>query len=188
MRRDRHTPPGRLDGENMSGIYTSIFRKLRILPLGLLTALLLICGCSGTEIELSKRSESERLSAYLDGEIDFSSLSNTTTHYLKTNSLYEGLRKNPDALIQQLYYKFQRNNERELLEILADINFYLGYNAGNGDDGIKYYLSCAEFSYRYIFDRSLIPDAIPDFSPQRFLMVYRYNNAVCAIFEYVKSK
>ncbi len=162
--------------------------KLRLLPLALLTVLWLLSGCAGTEIELTERSDSERLSAYLDGEIDFSSLSNTTIHYLKTNSLYELLRKNPDGLIQQLYYKFQRNNERELLEILSDINFYLGYNARNDDDGIKYYLSSAEFSYRYIFDRSLIPDAIPEFSPQKFLMGYRYNNAICFIFEYLQNK
>jgi pimeloyl-ACP methyl ester carboxylesterase len=161
---------------------------MRILrSLGIAAMLLLLAGCGGT-IHLKEVGRSGREDSFVKAAKNFDGLSDLSLSYLNANLLTGEFRSNPDTVIRGLHQRFLAYQEREVLEMLADICHYLGRKTSDDAKAIRYYTSCALYSYHYLFGENLYP-ARGTFSSSGELFCIRYYNAsVTHIFEFLSDR
>lgn len=70
----------------------------------------------------------------------------------------ERFNQDPDAVIAATEAKLRNNHERRYLEYLIDMCRYCAANSSD-DQAIRYYTSSALFSYLYLLDKNIVPDA-----------------------------
>lgn len=154
---------------------------------GLVLLFLWIAGCSGT-IQLEKVGRHGREDSFITAAKNFDGLSDVTTNYLNANQLNSVFRKNPDAIIRGLHHRFRAYQEREVLEMLADICHYMGRWTSNDAEAIRYHTSCAFYSYYYLFGENIYPARGTFCDPGELFVIRYYNSAVTHIFEFLDDR
>ena len=170
--------------DRMAGIKEAGFMRNVGRCLGLAIGLLIVAGCGGG-IGVRKSDFAEQNQVYNRVSIDGERLGGATQNFLNAHFWRQQFADDPDAVIQATEQLFRRNHDRRYLEYLIDMCRYSA-DKGKSSDSIKYYPASCLFSYLYLFDPAVTPDA-PRFAPGYFLAVCYYNEALTEIFKYLQK-
>ncbi len=156
-----------------------------VLPVVLVLAIL--CGCSN-EIQLKEVGRNSREDSFVKAAKNFDGLSDVTLNYLNANQLYGTFKSDPDYIIKMLNRRFMEHREREILEMLANICHYMGRKHSDIDKSVRYYTSCAVYSYYYLFSNEVYPPKSAFANPDDLFVSRYYNASVTNIFEFLNKK
>lgn len=155
--------------------------------LGAMLVILFLFGCGG-DIRLKEVGRNNREDSFVKAAKNFDGLSDVALNYLNANQLYSTFKEDPDGVIRGLHRRFEEYRERNVLEMLANICHYMGQKTSDSDQSIRYYTSCAAYSYGYLFGKDIYPPRGQFSEPGELFVIRYYNAAVTHIFEFLNDR
>ena len=162
--------------------------------LGIMASVLLLFGCSSSNTTyIGKRNWVAKMSksSLTTGEISY-----ITNQFLVSNGLEEEFKNNPDKVITLLAEEIEKpagrfltpnDNIRDVLGVLLDLCMYQALHTDK-NIAIKYWLSCSYYSYRFMFDKTITPEPLPNYTLGTAAALRYYNISTAEVFSYIKDK
>ena len=160
--------------------------------LRLLLALSLCCalmaGACAPKASLKPASIDERIAAQLRSALDSNSPSERTKVFLLQMELTETWSNDPMTVLVQLHKRAHEDKDRETLFALAELTYLQAKRSRTGsDESAKLFLSCAIYSWRYLFD-PLIQPPMQYYNPYERVAAMFYNRSITELMRYSKAK
>ena len=101
------------------------------------------------------------------------------------NKLYD---KDPESAVYCIYQDYRISHERRYLNILTELCYVAGTNAGGADRKIAFHAAAAYFAYQYLFNKNIRPDLPMPYEMDVFIVARYYNSALDTLVEYLNNK
>lgn len=166
----------------------------KILSLSVSLALLmLLFGCTNSNTTyVGKRNWINKMS---QSSLTTGDLSYISNQFLISNVLDEEFKDNPDKVITLLAEEIEKptgnfftpnDNIRDVLGVLIDLCMYEALNSKE-NIAIKYWLSCSYYSFRFMFDKKITPESLPNYTLGTAATLRYYNISTAEVFSYIKD-
>lgn len=157
--------------------------KFILLPL---SVVILFSGCRN--ISVTSTSAEEWFQK--NGSMTFrtNEISNNCRIFLLSRQISKLYDDDPGTAIYHIYQDFCKSPNRYYLNILTELCYVSGMNAGNADKKTAFHCAAAYFASQYLFNKAVSPDLPMPYEMNVFIVVRYYNASLDTIIEYLNYK
>lgn len=150
------------------------------------TAVFMLSGCRN--IDVAGTSPAEWFQK--NGSMTFRSneISSNSRNFLLAHQLSKLYDDDPEAAIYSIYQDYRNTHERHYLNVLTELCYVSGMNAGSGDKRVAFHCASAYFAYQYLFGKSVNPDLPMPYDMDVFVVARYYNSALDTLIDYLNNK
>lgn len=108
-------------------------------------------------------------------------------NFLLAHQLNKVYDEDPEAAIYTIYQNYRNCHERQYLNVLTELCYVAGMNAGDNDARVAFHSAAAYFAYQYLFNKNVRPDMPMPYDMEVFVVARFYNSSLDTLVGYLND-